>query len=94
MRAVLTVEEDSRGRTSLVVTGLPSQVNPLDLAVKIANLVKEGTVGGIADVRDEGSGPDERIVLVLKPDAITKVVLSDLYQHTQLEPGSAGNASG
>jgi DNA gyrase subunit A len=90
MRAVLTVEEDRRGRTTLVVTELPSQVSPFDLAEKIANLVKDGTVGGIAEVRDEGSGPDERIVLVLKRDAVTKVVLSNLYQHAQLEPGSAG----
>jgi DNA gyrase subunit A len=90
MRAVLTVEEDRRGRTTLVVTELPSQVNPLGLAEKIADLVKEGTVGGIADVRDEVSGPDERIVLVLKRDADIEVVLNDLYQHTQLEPGNAG----
>jgi DNA gyrase subunit A len=89
MRASLTVEEDRRGRTTLVVTELPSQVNPHDLAEKIANLVKEGTVGGIAEVRDEGSGPaDERIVVVLKRDAVAKAVLSNLYQHTQLEPGS------
>jgi DNA gyrase subunit A len=90
MRAVLTVEEDQRGRTALVVTQFPSQVNPHELAEKIAGLVMEGTVGGIADVRDEGSGPDERIVLVLKRDAVTKVVVSNLYQHTQLELGSAG----
>jgi DNA gyrase subunit A len=93
MRAVLTVEEDRHGRTTLVVTELSSQVNPLDLAEKIADLVKEGTVGGIADVRDEGSGRDERIVLVLKRDAVMKVVLNNLCQHTQLELGSAGNAS-
>jgi DNA gyrase subunit A len=90
MRAVLTVEEDRRGRTTLVVTELPSQFNPLGLAEEIAGLVKEGTVGGIADVRDEVSGADERIVLVLKRDADIKVVLNNLYQHTQLEPGSAG----
>lgn len=90
MRAVLTVEEDRPGRTALVVTELPSEVSPHDLAEKIANLVKDGTVGGIADVRDEGSGSDERIVLVLKRDAVTKVVLSNLYLHTQLELGSAG----
>ena len=94
MRAVLTVEEDRRGRTALVVTELPSQVNPLDLAEKIADLVEEGTVGGIADVRDEGSGRDERIVLVLERDAVMNVVLNNLYQHAQLELGSAGNASG
>jgi DNA gyrase subunit A len=90
MRAVLTVEEDRRGRTTLVVTQLPSQVNPIDLAEKVADLVKEGTVGGIAEVRDEGSGPDERIVIVLKRDAVTKVVLGNLCQHTQLELDSAG----
>jgi DNA gyrase subunit A len=90
MRATLTVEEDRRGRTTLVVTELPSQVNPMTLAEKIAGLVKEGTVGGIAEVRDEGSGPAERIVVVLKRDAATKDVLDNLYQHTQLEPGSAG----
>jgi DNA gyrase subunit A len=89
MRASVTVEEDRRGRTTLVVTELPSQVNPCDLAEKIVDLVKEGTVGGIAEVRDEGSGPaDERIVVVLKRDAVAKVVLSDLNQHTQLELGN------
>ena len=90
MRAVLTVEEDANGRTNLVVTELPSQVSPMDLAEKIAHLVKEGTVGGIADVRDEVNGPNERLVLVLKRDADIKVVLDSLYQHTQLEHGSAG----
>jgi len=90
MRAVLTVEEDRRGRATLVVTGLPSEVSPIGLAEKIAGLVKEGTVGGIAEVRDEGSGPAERVVVVLKRDAVTKVVLSDLCQHTELEPGGAG----
>jgi len=90
MRAVLTVEEDRCGRTALVVTELPSQVSPLNLAEKIAGLVKEGTIGGIAEVRDEGSGPAERVVVVLKRDAVTKVVLSNLCQHTQLELDSPG----
>jgi DNA gyrase subunit A len=91
MRAVVTVEEDRRGRSTLVVTELPSQVNPHELAEKIVGLVKDGTVGGIAEVRDEGSGrADERIVLVLKRDAVTKVVLNNLCQRTQLELDSAG----
>jgi DNA gyrase subunit A len=90
MRAVLTVEEDANGRANLVVTELPSQVSPMDLVEKIANLVKEGTVGGIANVRDEVNGPDERIVMLLKRDADIKVVLDSLYQHTQLEHDSAG----
>ncbi|MBO0838516.1 MAG: DNA gyrase subunit A, partial [Actinobacteria bacterium] len=86
MRAVVTVEEDQRGRTTLVVTELPFQVNPDNLAQKIADLAKEGTVGGIAEVRDETSGrTGQRLVIVLKRDAVAKVVLNNLYKHTQLQ---------
>jgi DNA gyrase subunit A len=86
MRAVVTVEEDAKGRTILVVTELPYQVNPDNLALAIAELVKEGRVGGIADVRDEGSlRTGQRLVIVLKRDAVAKVVLNNLYKHTQLQ---------
>jgi DNA gyrase subunit A len=86
MRAVVTVEEDARGRTTLVVTQLPFQVNPDNLAQKIADLAKEGTVGGIADVQDQSSGrTGQRLVIVLKRDAVAKVVLNNLYKHTQLQ---------
>ena len=86
MRAVVEVEEDSRGRQILVVTELPYQVNPDNLAEKIAELVKDGKVGGIADVRDESSGrTGQRLVVVLKRDAVAKVVLNNLYKHTQLQ---------
>jgi DNA gyrase subunit A len=86
MRAVVEVEEDNRGRQTLVVTELPYQVNPDNLAEKIAELVKDGRVGGIADVRDESSGrTGQRLVIVLKRDAVAKVVLNNLYKHTQLQ---------
>ena len=86
MRAVVEVDEDARGRTQLVVTELPYQVNPDNLALSIAELVKEGRIGGIADVRDEGSlRTGQRLVIVLKRDAVAKVVLNNLYKHTQLQ---------
>ncbi|GAA0272215.1 DNA gyrase subunit A [Cryptosporangium japonicum] len=86
MRSVVEVEEDRRGRQMLVVTELPYQVNPDNLAERIAELVKEGKLAGIADIRDESSGrTGQRLVLVLKRDAVAKVVLNNLYKHTQLQ---------
>ena len=86
MRAVVEVDEDAKGRTILVATELPYQVNPDNLALSIADLVKEGRVSGIADVRDEGSQrTGQRLVVVLKRDAVAKVVLNNLYKHTQLQ---------
>jgi len=92
MRAVVEVEEDTRGRTQLVVTELPYQVNPDNLASKIAELVRDGRVGGIADVRDESSGrTGQRLVIVLKRDAVAKIVLNNLYKHTQLQETFGAN---
>ncbi len=91
MRAVVNIEE-IQGRTCLVVTELPYQVNPDNLAVKIADLVKEGRVQGISDIRDETSGrTGQRLVVVLKRDAIPKVVLNNLYKHTQLQENFGAN---
>ncbi len=91
MRAVINVEE-LQGRTCLVVTELPYQVNPDNLALKIADLVKEGKLAGIADIRDETSGrTGQRLVIVLKRDAIAKVVLNNLYKHTQLQENFGAN---
>ena len=91
MRAVVNIEE-LQGRTCLVVTELPYQVNPDNLAVKIAELVKENKVQGIADIRDESSGrTGQRLVIVLKRDAIAKVVLNNLYKHTQLQDNFGAN---
>ncbi|MFJ6196893.1 DNA gyrase subunit A [Micromonospora sp. NPDC092111] len=92
MRAVVEVEEDKRGRPCLVVSELPYQVNPDNLAERIAELIKEGKLGGIADIRDESSGrTGMRIVLVLKRDAVAKVVLNNLYKHTQLQETFGAN---
>jgi len=86
MRAVIEVDEDAKGRTILVATELPYQVNPDNLALAIADLVKDGRIAGIADVRDEGSQrTGQRLVIVLKRDAVAKVVLNNLYKHTQLQ---------
>ncbi|MFE3453001.1 DNA gyrase subunit A [Nonomuraea sp. NPDC059194] len=92
MRAVVEVEEDGKGRQSLVVTELPYQVNPDNLALKIAELVREGKLTGIADVRDESSSRvGQRLVIVLKRDAVAKVVLNNLYKHTQLQDTFGAN---
>jgi len=92
MRAVVEVEEDRKGRACLVITELPYQVNPDNLALKIAELVREGRVGGIADVRDETSSrTGQRLVVVLKRDAVAKVVLNNLYKHTQLQDTFGAN---
>jgi len=91
MRAVVSVEE-LQGRTCLVVTELPYQVNPDNLALKIAELVKDGRIGGIADIRDETSGrTGQRLVIVLKRDAVAKVVLNNLYKHTPLQDNFGAN---
>ena len=91
MRAVVSVEE-LQGRTCLIITELPYQVNPDNLALKIAELVKDGRVGGIADIRDESSGrTGQRLVVVLKRDAVAKVVLNNLYKHTQLQDNFGAN---
>ncbi|MGA0567782.1 DNA gyrase subunit A [Rathayibacter sp. KR2-224] len=91
MRSVVNVEE-IHGRTCLVVTELPYQVNPDNLAIKIAEFVKDGRIGGIADIRDESSGrTGQRLVIVLKRDAVAKVVLNNLYKHTQLQENFGAN---
>ncbi|NMR28839.1 DNA gyrase subunit A [Crystallibacter degradans] len=91
MRAVVNVEE-IQNRTCLVVTELPYQANPDNLAIKIADLVRDGKISGIADLRDETSGrTGQRLVIVLKRDAVAKVVLNNLYKHTQLQENFAAN---
>ncbi|HIV57796.1 MAG TPA: DNA gyrase subunit A [Candidatus Stackebrandtia faecavium] len=92
MRAVVEVEEDNKGRACLVVSELPYQVNPDNLAERIAELVKEGKINGIADIRDESSGrTGMRLLLILKRDAVPKVVLNNLYKHTQLQDTFGAN---
>ncbi|MEI6120653.1 MAG: DNA gyrase subunit A [Actinomycetes bacterium] len=91
MRSVIEIEEINK-RTCLVVTELPYQVNPDNLALKIADLVKDGKIKGIADVRDEGNERlGQRLVIVLRNDATPKVVINNLYKHTQLQDSFGAN---
>lgn len=91
MRAVVNTEE-IKGRMCLVVTELPYQVNPDRLAASIRDSVRDGKIQGIADMRDETSGrTGQRLVLVLKRDAVPKVVLNNLYKHTQLQETFGAN---
>ncbi|MFE7507385.1 DNA gyrase subunit A [Promicromonospora sp. NPDC057488] len=91
MRAVVSVEE-IQNRICLVVTELPYMVNPDNLASKIADLVNDGRIQGIADIRDETSGrTGQRLVIVLKRDAVAKVVLNNLYKHTPLQENFSAN---
>ena len=92
MRAVVEVEDDAKGRTILVVTELPYQVNPDNLIESIAGLVRDGKLAGIAEINDESSDRiGMRIVVTLKRDAVAKVVLNNLYKHTQLQYGFGVN---
>jgi DNA gyrase subunit A len=92
MRAVVDIEEDSKGRPSLIITELPYQVNPDNLKLKIAELVDSGKITGIVDLRDDSSSrTGMRIVLILKKDVVAKVVLNNLYKHTQLQETFGAN---
>ncbi|WP_425571515.1 DNA gyrase subunit A [Nocardioides aquiterrae] len=91
-RAVIEVDEDSRGRTNLVITELPYMVNPDNLALKIAELADSGKVQGISDVRDDTSDrTGQRLVVVLKRDAVARVVLNNLLKHTELQTNFSAN---
>lgn len=86
MRAVVDVEDDAKGRTALIVSELPYQVNPDNLIESIATMHRDGKISGISDIADESnSRRGMRIVITLKRDAIPKVVLNNLYKHTQLQ---------
>ncbi|RFD27235.1 DNA gyrase subunit A [Mycobacterium uberis] len=92
MRGVAEVEEDSRGRTSLVITELPYQVNHDNFITSIAEQVRDGRLIGISNVEDQGSDRvGVRIVVEIKRDAVAKVVLNNLYKHTQLQTSFGAN---
>ena len=92
MRGVAEIEEDSRGRTSLVITELPYQVNHDNFITSIAEQVRDGKLNGIANIEDQGSDRvGIRIVVELKRDAVAKVVLNNLYKHTQLQTSFGAN---
>ncbi|MTE11931.1 DNA gyrase subunit A [Nocardia aurantiaca] len=86
MRGVVEIEEDNRGRTTIVITELPYQVNTDNFINAIAEQVKDGKIAGVSDIHDESSDRvGLRIVVTVKRDAIAKVVLNNLYKHTQLQ---------
>ncbi|MDO9484817.1 MAG: DNA gyrase C-terminal beta-propeller domain-containing protein, partial [Actinomycetota bacterium] len=92
MRAVVTVDEDARGRQVLIVTQLPYQVNPDNLLLRVAELVGDGKLTGISDVRDDSSSrTGMRLVFELKRDAVAQVVLNQLFKHTQLQDNFGAN---
>lgn len=92
MRAVVNIEEDRKGRIQLVITELPYQVNPDSLMKKIADLVNSGRIQGISDMRDETSSRvGRRIVIVVRRDAVARVVLNNLYKHTDLQTNFSAN---
>ena len=92
MRGVVVIEEDSRGRTLLVITELPYQVNHDNFITSIADQVRDGKLAGIANIEDQGSDRvGMRIVVEIKRDAVAKVVLNNLYKHTQLQTSFGAN---
>ncbi|HRV68223.1 MAG TPA: DNA gyrase subunit A [Marmoricola sp.] len=91
-RAVVEIDEDARGRVMLVISELPYMVNPDNLALKIAELADSGRVQGIADVRDDSSSrTGQRLVVILKRDAVARVVLNNLFKHTELQSNFSAN---
>jgi DNA gyrase subunit A len=92
MRGVVEVEEDSKGRTLLVITELPYQVNHDNFITSIADQVRDGKLAGISNIEDQGSDRvGMRIVVEVKRDAVAKVVLNNLYKHTQLQTSFGAN---
>lgn len=92
MRGVVEVEEDSRGRTSLVITELPYQVNHDNFITSIAEQVRDGKLAGISNIEDQSSDRvGLRIVIEIKRDAVAKVVINNLYKHTQLQTSFGAN---
>ncbi|HYO04486.1 MAG TPA: intein-containing DNA gyrase subunit A [Mycobacterium sp.] len=92
MRGVVEVEEDSKGRTLLVITELPYQVNHDNFITSIADQVRDGKLAGISNIEDQSSDRvGLRIVVEVKRDAVAKVVLNNLYKHTQLQTSFGAN---
>ncbi len=85
MRAQAHIETMSNGKPRIIVTELPYQVNKARLVEKIADLVREKTVEGITDLRDESDRNGMRVVVDLRRDANANVILNQLYKHTQLQ---------
>ena len=85
IRSKAEIEEDEKGKSRIVVTEIPYQVNKARLIESIANLVKDKRINGISDLRDESDRQGMRIVIELKRDANANVVLNQLYKHTKMQ---------
>lgn len=85
VRAKAAFEDIRSGRTAIVVTELPYQVNKARLIEKIADLVREKKLDGISELRDESDKDGLRVVIELRRDAVPEIVLNNLYQHTQMQ---------
>lgn len=85
VRAKAEIEQNSKGRSSIIITEIPYQVNKSRLIEKIAELVREKNLEGISDLRDESDRTGMRIVIEVKRDANPNIVLNNLYKHTQLQ---------
>ncbi|MDJ0496586.1 MAG: DNA gyrase subunit A [Acidimicrobiia bacterium] len=92
MRAVSEIVETKRKRLAIIVTEIPYQVSIDRVMTKIADLVKDKTIAGIADLRNETNKDGIRMVIELKKDANPQVILNLLYKHTQLEDSFGVNA--
>jgi DNA gyrase subunit A len=85
VRARASIESDNRGRSSIIVSELPYQVNKANLIEKIADHVRNKKIEGIRDIRDESDKDGIRVVIETKKDAIPEVILNQLYKYTQLQ---------
>lgn len=85
MRGIASVEEPEQGRTRIVISEIPYQVNKARLLEKIADLVHEHKIEGIADLRDESDRHGVRVVIEIKRDGVPKVILNKLYKYTPLQ---------
>lgn len=85
MRAKAEIEEIGNGKSAIIVTELPYQVNKAQLVAHIASLVKDKRLEGISDLRDESDRHGIRVVVELKRDAVPKKVLNNLFKHTAMQ---------
>ncbi len=91
MRAKATIEEIREGREAIIVTEIPYQVNKAEMIAKTADLVNEGKIEGISELRDESDRSGMRIVYEIKRDAISNVVLNKLFKYTSLQTSFSVN---
>ncbi len=91
MRGRAAVEEIRKDREAIIITEIPYQVNKASMIEKIAELVREKTIEGIADLRDESDRHGMRVVVELKRDAVPDVVLNQLYRYSQLQTSFGAN---